>query len=573
MDRLRRARGPGGPLSIEVNDFLCNSDLTAIEAKKGLVMTNPQYLRPNVSIEPLYNRWYAWLYLIPPHTAPMFVANLHTRMMRSFASAPDVHVAALKNPAMMGGPFINYPAERAKEIERLLDRTLTDEAASLRFVEALAALDNLLAASNGHSLEGLYASVPDVLRGYVELTYDLSQRASARFIEPLLYRSPHYRERAQSMVVKLVHGDDRPYAYSTPRLDTEGAIHIERPFRDPGIDQLFAMRLTPGSPGAVAEALGIASRDAGLFAELFTDQPPRHVTVIAGHAKRYEGDGVRMRYFGHACVLIESRYVSVLTDPVISYDFPTKLPRFTYCDLPDKLDYVLITHGHADHMMFETLLQLRGRVGTFVVPRSNSGALADPSLKLLLRQIGFTNVIEIEDFDAFEVPGGKLTGLPFLGEHCDVNVRAKTAHLVQLEGTTMLMAADSNAIEPRLYDHVHAAVGKIDVLFLGMESEGAQMSWLYGPLLHRPLSRKMDQSRRVNGSDSARAIDIVRRLTPSHVYIYAMGREPWLGHVMSMGYHDSSPQLIESRKLMDYCRAHGITTGMPYVRDEFTIGG
>ena len=34
-----------------------------------------------------------------------------------------------------------------------------------------------------------------------------------------------------------------------------------------------------------------------------------------------------------------------------------------------------------------------------------------------------------------------------------------------------------------------------------------------------------------------------------------------------------SPQLIESRKLMDHCRAHGITTGMPYVQDEISLAG
>ncbi|HEX3764429.1 MAG TPA: MBL fold metallo-hydrolase [Kofleriaceae bacterium] len=540
-----------------------------------------RYLKPNVSIEPLYNQWYAWTYLIPPQTAPMFVANLHARIMKSFVTAPDLHVAALKNPAMKGGPFINYPASRAREIECLLDKTLTEQAASLRFVEALAELDKLLAAaSTGYSLEGLYPRVPEILRGYVELVYDLNHRANARFIEPLLYRSPHYREGSQSMVIRQVHGDDRPYVYSTPRLDTEGAIegaiHVRRPFRDPAIDQMFAMRVTPGSPGSVAEALGIAPRDADRFAALFADEPPRPPQVAPGTpmaGKRYAGDGVRLRYFGHACVLIESRHVSILTDPVVSYDFATDLPRFTYCDLPDHIDYVLITHGHADHLMLETLLQLRSRVGTIVVPRSGGGFLADPSLKLMLRQIGFGNVTEIADFDAIDIPGGALTGLPFLGEHCDLNLQAKTAHLVQLEGKAMLMAADSNAIEPRLYDHVRAAVGTIDALFLGMESEGAPMSWLYGPLLHTPLSRKMDQSRRFNGSDAARAIDIVRRLAPSHVYVYAMGREPWLGHVMSMGYREDSPQLIESRKLMEHCRAHGITAGMPFVRDELSLAG
>lgn len=535
--------------------------------------TAAHYLKPNVSIEPLYNQWYAWWYLIPPHTAPMFVANLHLRIMKSFVSAPDVHVAALKNPALAGGPYINHPASRAREIERLLDRTIKEQAASLKFVEALAELDKLLAGATGHSLEPLYPKVPEMLQGYVELTYDLQHRATARFIEPLLYRSPHYRESSQSMVLQQITGDARHYVFSTPRLDTEGAIHLHRPFRDPAVDALFAMRTRPGSIDEIAAALGIEARDAGVFASLFTDQPPRraHGYPATSGETRYRGDGVRVRYFGHACVLIESRDVAILTDPVISYDFPTELQRFTHCDLPDRIDYVLLTHGHADHLMLETLLQLRTRIGTIVVPRSGGGYLADPSLGQLLRAVGFERVIEIEDFDRLPIPGGALTGLPFLGEHSDLNIRSKTAHLVQLEGKSLLMAADSNAIEPRLYDHVHAAVGPIDVMFLGMESEGAPMSWMYGPLLHTPMPRKMDQSRRVNGSNCERAIEIVSRLRPGQVYVYAMGREPWLRHVMALDYHEDAPQLVGARKLLAYCHGQGIPAGMPYVQDELYL--
>ena len=47
----------------------------------------------------------------------------------------------------------------------------------------MAELEQLMAPNNGGSLESLYAKVPDLLRGYVELTYDLSHRASARVIE------------------------------------------------------------------------------------------------------------------------------------------------------------------------------------------------------------------------------------------------------------------------------------------------------------------------------------------------------------------------------------------------------
>ncbi|WP_256561516.1 hypothetical protein [Pyxidicoccus xibeiensis] len=37
---------------------------------------------------------------------------------------------------------------------------------------------------------------------------------------------------------------------------------------------------------------------------------------------------------------------------------------------------------------------------------------------------------------------------------------------------------------------------------------------------------------------------------------------------MVMGYHENSPQLVESRKLIAWCREHGISADMPYGQAE-----
>ena len=60
------------------------------------------YLKPNVWVEPLFNQWYAWTNLIAPATSSMYVANLHLKIMQSFVASPQLHVAALKNPANLG---------------------------------------------------------------------------------------------------------------------------------------------------------------------------------------------------------------------------------------------------------------------------------------------------------------------------------------------------------------------------------------------------------------------------------------------------------------------------------------
>jgi hypothetical protein len=67
---------------------------------------------------------------------------------------PQLHVSALKNPANLGGPFINYGTERANEIKALLERTQKEQSHILEFGEAIKALDKILTEeANGLSLE------------------------------------------------------------------------------------------------------------------------------------------------------------------------------------------------------------------------------------------------------------------------------------------------------------------------------------------------------------------------------------------------------------------------------------
>lgn len=508
------------------------------------------YLKHDTVAEPLFNQWHAWSYLIPPASAAMFVANSHLKMMRSFVSASEVHVAALKNPAMLGGTFINHPVSKAPAIKELIDRT-TDECASmLELADAIKTLDTMVQAqATGTSLEPLYHQVPEPLRGYVELVYDVNNHPAVRFIEGLLYRTRFYRPDLQSIALFADSGE-RPFAFNTPKLPDQKTLRLRKPFRSAELDALFKTKYQPRPFGEIKEMLGVTDRDEPLLSSFFTTEPePADV--------RYEGTGVRIRYFGHACVLIESRKVNVLVDPLISYKSNGGIERYTYADLPDRIDYALITHNHHDHCMLESLLQLRHKVRTVVVPRSNGGSVADPSLKLMLQQIGFNDVRELDELEVIEADGGSILALPFLGEHCDLNIRTKAAYLVTLENRSVLCVADSNNLEPQLYEHVHELTGDVDVVFIGMECDGAPLSWVYGPLLTKPLPRKMDQSRRFDGSNCEKALKLVNSLNPKQVYVYAMGQEPWLTYLTNIQYTEESRPIVESNNLVKDCLSRG----------------
>jgi L-ascorbate metabolism protein UlaG (beta-lactamase superfamily) len=510
------------------------------------------YLRPNVQVEPLVDHWYAWPHLIPPATAARNITERHLKIMDSYINAPMIHANAAKNPKMLGGPFIDYGGKRVDEIRSLRDRIKRERAPLIELSTALQSLDaTLREAAKGFSLHPLYEKVPDILRGYVELVYDLNNHPSFRVIEPLLYKSRYYDRSQQSVMLSKISSDDRAFVLSTPRLESDDSIHLRFSFDSPVIDDLFSLKSIPRPWHEIKGMLQVHDSQDDLLRSLLTPEPPPHYSP-------YTGPGVRWRYFGHACILIESQGVSMVFDPVLSYTYENGISRYTYLDLPDSIDYVLITHDHQDHILFETLLQIRHKVKNIVVPRNNRGHLQDPSLKLLFENCGFKNVIELNELEEIRAGNVRITGLPFLGEHGDLDIHTKMAWLVKIGLHSMIFAADSCNIEPRLYEHLQREVGDVDALFLGMECDGAPMSWIYGPLLTQKLERAMDESRRLSGSNCEQGMQIVDCFHCREAYVYAMGQEPWLNYIMSIKYTDQSRPIIESNKLIKTCQERGI---------------
>jgi L-ascorbate metabolism protein UlaG (beta-lactamase superfamily) len=523
------------------------------------------YLRSNVKVEPLVDQWYAWSHLIPPTTAARNLTERHLKIMESYINAPRIHATAVKNPKMLGGPFIDYAGGRVPEIKFLRDQTKRARAGLLQLSAAIHELEEMLRRNaTGCSLQPLYSKVPELLKGYVELGYDLNNSASVRYIEPLLYRSKYYQRDAQSLMLSLVSCDDRPFVLSTPRLESPDAFHLRIPFDNRTVDWLFRLKRTPAAWDEIHNQLPCDHGQIDLLKSFFTEEPPPPYSP-------YKGSGIRWRYFGHACILIEIAGVSMLFDPVLSYTYESDISRYTYDDLPDKIDYAIITHNHQDHVLFETILQIRHKVRTFVVPANGGGHLQDPSVRLVLQNVGCRNVVELRELDSIEFEGGSLMGVPFLGEHADLDIQSKLAYLVRIGRRALLFAADSCNIEPALYRHLYAEIGDVDALFLGMECDGAPLSWLYGPLLTQTLQREADQSRRLAGSDFNQALSLVDTFNCKEAYVYAMGQEPWLNYVMSLKYTDQSRPIIDSNRLIDVCKERGIWAERLYGEKEILL--
>jgi L-ascorbate metabolism protein UlaG (beta-lactamase superfamily) len=511
-----------------------------------------RFLRPDAIIEPLVDGFYAWLHTVTPVQAAMNLAFVQVPLLESYLQSPQVHINASRNPQLRGGFFVGIEESRSAEVRDLLASIKRDRADMLRFAAAVAEAEELVRASaTGFDLTPLYPKLPSALSGLVEIAYDTNNQPAIRYIEPLVYESNVYTEARQSVQLSLETGVERPFILSTPRLTSADVLDLKIPFRHPGLEELFKSRVHGTTLSRLREMLELDDDEAAALARLMAGQPDLS-------ADRHIDSGARIRYFNHACLVLQTPEAAIITDPWISAD-ASATDRFTYRDVPDHIDLALITHGHQDHIVLETLLALRGRIGSVVVPRSSRGNMADPSLALYMSHLGLP-VTEVDDFSEVEFPGGTVIATPFLGEHADLDIRAKSTYCVKIGGRTIFVGADSSGIDPGLYRYIRDRAGQVDMAFLGMECAGAPLTWLYQGLLTKPVSKKMSDSRTLSGSNAEQAAGIMTELGASEAYVYAMGEESWLGHVMATTYNEDSYQLTQVAEFMAWCADQGITS-------------
>jgi len=525
-------------------------------------------LHDSTVAEPLVNRWEAWAHLIPPVPSSLHLREYQIKLLRSYLADPQTHADVCANPKLRSGPFVDVPPRRAGEVKEFLKRTEEELAANIKLAQRTIEFQNyLVREAAGLSLDPFYERLPDELRGYVELTYDYFSRPAVRFFEGLLYESPYYRSDVQSFrIFRQQHDNSRSFIMSTPRLPESDQFEWNVSFAEPAVDEFFRLNSKPQSLGYIRELLGSPAASDELLLSLLSEEP----AVVS--SPTWNGPDARVRYFGHACALVEWKGLSILTDPYIGvWPVSGGIDRLTYDDLPERIDYVLITHNHHDHFCLETLLRLRHKIGCLVVPRSSGFFYGDLSLKLLAQKIGFKNVVELDYMQSIALPDGEIVAIPFMGEHADLP-HSKSGYVIRTGNRRIMFAADSDCLDEQMYENVRRSVGTIHTVFLGMECVGAPLSWSCGPFFPVKPDHACDQSRRYKGSDSLRGQKILAAVGAERLYIYAMGMEPWFEHLLGLAYDEDAAQLRESTNLLNVAREAGFTDAQRlFGKCEFTL--
>ena len=107
---------------------------------------------------------------------------------------------------------------------------------------------------------------------------------------------------------------------------------------------------------------------------------------------------------------------------------------------------------------------------------------------------------------------------------------------------------------------------------MGTESVGAPLTWKHGSLFPQRPSWEQDQTRRQHGCDAERALQLMEALGARRIYNYAMGKEPWLEHLLGLGLGEESPQLKESNKLLQRSMALGFAAAeSPFGKQEIIL--
>jgi L-ascorbate metabolism protein UlaG (beta-lactamase superfamily) len=503
---------------------------------------NKLFLRSDVQVEPLVGFWRAWPHLIFP---PTYALNLRSKILPSLERA-------LATTDQGGDDRKGVRGFNRQELEFILARALDEGARYLALATELTDFMQALARdAKGQPLAPFYEMLPRGLRGKVELYYDTAHSANMRFIGGLAYSPQLYCPQLQRVSVKRLMGHSDRRNLQSPRIEGGGQLILSCTFEGEQLKGLLRARQAPVSRSELHDLFG-GGREADSIDCLLTetqDQPaPFH---------RADPPPFRLQYLGHACVLLQSRHSSILVDPLISYQQPGAQDQLTFRDLPARLDCVLITHGHLDHFDVETLLQLRDRTELVVVPPATN-TLIDPSLRDLLLRLGFKNVRQLEELEELRVEDALVTAVPFLGEHSDLNVRAKSAYAVRMAGKTTLLLADSLNTSPDYWAMLSEHLGPVDYLFIGMESEGSDMSLANGPYFPIALDAEHDQARRTRANDFAEACAVVEALRPAAVYVYALGLEPWLWFMFGVPDPTKTKSLDGARRMVQYCTERGI---------------
>ena len=192
------------------------------------------------------------------------------------------------------------------------------------------------------------------------------------------------------------------------------------------------------------------------------DRPPQRVD---------RGD-VRISFVGHATFLIQAAGVNILTDPVwservspLSFFGPRRRnpPGIAFDDLP-RIDAVLLSHCHYDHMDLATLRRLWDRDRPQIVaPLGNDTIIRRQHSAIEVTVADWNHTVALADGSRTTLAPAHHWSARRLG---DRNLALWCAYLIETVGHRIYFAGDTGFGEGRPFQHIADRHGAPDVALL-----------------------------------------------------------------------------------------------------------
>ncbi|MEC4672618.1 MAG: hypothetical protein VST68_00385, partial [Nitrospirota bacterium] len=149
-----------------------------------------------------------------------------------------------------------------------------------------------------------------------------------------------------------------------------------------------------------------------------------------------------MIHLGHAALMYRQQNRFLWFDPWLMPWFAESSVPSIWTTLLPRPAGVFLTHDHDDHVDPRTLLHLPKDTPIIVPSRKNRKNLYFDYLSLM-RELGFTQVIELAHGETWKFEGGMVVSVPFYGEDpCDLAL-PRNCYLIVDRGHNTLVHADS----------------------------------------------------------------------------------------------------------------------------------
>lgn len=113
-----------------------------------------------------------------------------------------------------------------------------------------------------------------------------------------------------------------------------------------------------------------------LFRKIDGLRPEEPLHVIKTDLHQITPDAEVLVWFGHSSYLIQTSGKRILVDPVFCMASPVSFVNKPFAgtdvykpeDMPDVIDYLVISHDHWDHLDYQTIKKLKNRIKTVICP-------------------------------------------------------------------------------------------------------------------------------------------------------------------------------------------------------------